>query len=200
MASLAARLLRSRKAWAVACAVALAWAILVQVGVHLRGRGNLRHLDPGAPYRIELGRGSGLYGLNTVQILHDRTVTLHRRGREHGGQTLPEEFVETATIHLSVEDLTEVLDAVEDTGVLSLYKEYHEPGVADGTQWVLWVQQGQRETSVYCDNYFPKSMVRFADALDRILARNGIEHANWRRVDDDEALSYDRALWDSIRQ
>jgi hypothetical protein len=200
MGSLGTRLLRSRWAWAIGFTVTLSCIILVQVGIHLRGRGNLRHLDRGAPFRLEFGRGSGLYGFDTIDLHDDGTVTFHRLSREDDGRLAPEDFVETATIHLPVEALTEVLDTVEDTGVLGLYEKYHEPGVADGTQWVLWVQQGQKETSVYCDNYFPKPIVRFAVALDRVLARNGVEQAKWRRVNDEEARNYDRELWESIRR
>jgi hypothetical protein len=151
------------------------------------------------PYRIEFGRGSGWHGLDTIKIRQDGTVTLHRLSREYIGQ-VANDFVETATLQLRPESLARVREAVDGTGVLGLYREYHEPDVADGTQWVLWVQQGEGETSVYCNNYFPKAIVRFADALDGILAEGGLGEVEWHRVPDAEARNHERELWDSIKR
>jgi hypothetical protein len=194
MTAFASRLLRSRRVWALAIIAVLAWAAFVQVAAHLRARGRLRQLDPGMPYLIELGRGSGLDGLDTIAIRQDGTATLQRMRREDSGQ------FERATIQLAPSALADVLRALDESGVLGLYREYHEPGVCDGTQWVLWVRQGQDETSVYCDNHFPKPMVRFAAALDRILDESGLERAEWRRVPDADATKHDQDLWDSIRR
>jgi hypothetical protein len=179
----------------VAIAILLAWTVFVQVADHLRDRGGkLRRLDPGTPYMIEFGRGSALDGFDTIKVGQDGSVTLHRVRREMG-----ELFVETTTLQLPPAALAAVLDAVDETGLLSLYKTYHEPGVADGEQWILWVRQGQDHKSVYCDNHFPKRIVQFAEALDTILAEHGLDRAEWRRVADDDAWKYDRELRDSFR-
>ena len=192
MRSVAARLLKARRAWGVTIALLFAWAVSLQVGLRLRDRGNLRQLDPAAPYWIELGRGSGWRKLDTVKVHQDGTVVLHR---------VRFNFVETATLQLPAESLAEVLESVEETGVLGLYKEYHEPpGFADGRQWVLKVQQGRRKMSVYCDSYFPEPIVSFVQALDRILAGGGVEKAKWRILGDEDEWSHERELWDSIKR
>src|SRR5262249_32140743 len=76
MAPLPLRLLMSRRAWAVAVGVSLALATLWRLTAYPPGM--LVRLDASAPYRIELGRGSGLHGLDTVTVLQDGTVTLYR--------------------------------------------------------------------------------------------------------------------------
>jgi hypothetical protein len=139
-----------------------------------------------------------LYGLDTVTVLQDGTVTLDRMRDEQDSET-NRLFRETATLKLPDEALAQVLDAVEENHLLQLGREYHA-GVYDGTQWVLWVKQGGKEKLAYFDNRFPEGVVRFAAALDQTLAANGSEKAEWRRVDDAQGRKHERELWDSLRR
>jgi hypothetical protein len=59
--------------------------------------------------------------------------------------------------------------------------------LADGTQWVFRAQQAGAERAVNCDNNFPAEVVRFAAALDKVLAENGLEGAAWQPVPGREA-------------
>jgi hypothetical protein len=156
-------------------------------------------LDPDQPYRIEFGRGSGWHGLNTVRVEQDGGVTLHRERTEREGEVQVPHW-ETATLRLPPEGRAAVLAAVVDTRVLGLARAYHEPGVRDGTQWVLWVKQGEREKAVYCDNRFPPAVKRFAERLDAVLNANGMMQVEWRRVPQGQERQHEQELWDSIER
>jgi hypothetical protein len=177
---------------------ALAAGVTAAALWHLTGHSpsNLVRLDPAVPYVIEFGRGSGLHGLDTVRVLQDGTVTLHRRSRTFDGKEA-HLGVETATLKLPEGPLAEVVTAVEKNRLLSLDRAYHGK-MADGTQWVFWVEQGGAERAVYCDNNFPAEIVRFAAALDKVLAENGLEGAAWQPVPDEDAGDHERELWASI--
>jgi hypothetical protein len=153
--------------------------------------GSLRRIDPDQPFKIEVGRGSGLYGLSTVMITADGNMTVYRGGKGKDW--------ETTTVQLPKESVAAVLAAVDNTGVLGLKHRYVRADIADGDQWVFWVQQGDNEKSVYCSNDFPKPVVRFAAMLDAILAENRIDNAQWRRVPVSEVRDHEKALWHSIR-
>lgn len=155
--------------------------------------------DPDQPYRIELGRGSGMFGLHTVRVDQDGVVTLYRQGTE-GDSGARLRYWETATLRLPADGRAAVLAAVADTRVLGLGREYHDPSIHDGTQWVLCVRQGGRERAVYCNNRFPPAVVRFAGRLDAVLAAHGLAAAEWTRVHAAEAGRHDRELWDSIHR
>src|SRR5262249_22328392 len=138
MAALLLRLLKSPRAWAVSVMIGFALVALVFRSAYPRGE--LSRLDPALPCRIEFGRGSGWHGLDTVLVLEDGTVVLHRLSQEDDGRGM-RRFVETASLNLTAESLAEVREAVEKNRLLELSRRYHG-GAADGTQWVLWVRQG----------------------------------------------------------
>jgi hypothetical protein len=151
-------------------------------------------IDPTQPFRIEFGRGSGLFGLNTIRIEQDGSVVLHR---EKGQITGPNDW-ETATLTLPPDQLKEVLKAVESTGVMGLDRAYHDAKIHDGTQWVFWVRQGEREKSVYFNNKFPAAIRRFAEQLDGILIQAGAGGVAWQPVPAADARKHERELWGSI--
>jgi hypothetical protein len=43
-------------------------------------------------------------------------------------------------------------------------------------------------------------MVRFADALDGILAKNGLGDLDWKRVPDEKSREHEKELWASIKR
>src|SRR5262245_28911918 len=150
-------------------------------------------IDPDQPYRIELGRGSGWHGLETIKITQDGRVAMSRQ-KHHYEENVTVSTWETATIQLSPEAVAEVLEAVETHGLMKLHRSY-SADVADGTQWVLWIKQGESEKSVYFDNHFPRSICRFAARLDEIIAANS-HNVMWKPTE----VSYDRELWESIKR
>jgi len=109
-------------------------------------------LDPVKPWRIEFGRGSGYHGLDTVKLDQGGHLVLHRLGSRGW---------ETAAVDLQADVVAQVLEAVEANRLLELDKAYHAD-LKDGTQWVLWVRQGEQEKAVYFDNHFPDQIVCIA--------------------------------------
>jgi hypothetical protein len=101
---------------------------------------------------------------------------------------------------LPPEVVAEVLKAVESNGLMGLHKAYHDDNIADGTQWVLWIKQGEREKSVYFNNSFPRAITAFAGQLDAILARAGLDKVAWQPVPERESRQHEKELWDSIKR
>jgi predicted small lipoprotein YifL len=155
------------------------------------------HLDSTQPFLIELGRGSGLDGLNTVKIGQDGAVVFHRLKQKLQGERVVQSW-ERASFHLQQGAMVQIVEAVEANRLLELHKGYHAD-VADGTQWVLWIKQGKRQKSVYFNNHFPKQIIRFAQKLDAILAESGSGKLKWKAVRADLARQHERELWDSIK-
>jgi hypothetical protein len=151
-------------------------------------------IDPAQPFRLEFGRGSGLYGLETIRINQDGGVVLNRMKTSGPGGSW-----ETGTLKLRPDELAEVLRAVDANGLMGMHRGYYAD-VHDGTQWVFWVQQGEREKSIYFDNNFPWQITTFAEQLDGILARAGFDKIIWQPVLAAEFRPHDRELWKSIKR
>src|SRR5262249_50895911 len=130
-------------------------------------------IDHTQPFWLEFGRGSGWHGLDTIKIDQTGRVILHRMKSERQENVNVLSW-EVGTLQLSPEGLAEVLKAVESNNLMSLHKAYHED-IADGTQWVLWIRQGGWEKSVYFNNSFPRAITAFAEQLDAILGRAGLD-------------------------
>jgi hypothetical protein len=163
-------------------------------------------IDTAQPWSIEFGRGSGMYGLETVKIDSTGRVVLHRPGLRRGPSGDCTLVWETATVRLPPEVVAEVLAAVEENHLLNLHRVYSASAadggvvVVDGNQWVLWIRQGGREKTVYCDNHFPDPIVRFAERLDAILSASTRGKLRWRPVPDRESNDHELDLWDSIKR
>ena len=155
-------------------------------------------IDHTQPFWLEFGRGSGWHGLDTVKIDQTGCVVLHRMKstRQENVNVLS---WEVARLQLSPEALDEVVKAVESNKVMGLQKAYHE-NIADGTQCVLWIRQGEHEKSVYFNNSFPNSITAFAEKLDAILLRSGLDKVAWQPVPEREAREHERELWNSIKR
>jgi hypothetical protein len=72
--------------------------------------------------------------------------------------------------------------------------------VADGTQWVLWIQQGDRERSVYFDNHFPEAITTFAKHLDAILSMASGPNLQWQPVLPPMSRRHESELWECIKR
>jgi len=155
-------------------------------------------IDRTQPFWLEFGRGSGWHGLDTVKIDQTGRVVLHQMKSDRQ-QNVNVLSWEVATLQLAPEAVAEVLEAVESNDLMGLHKAYHAD-IADGTQWVLWMKQGAREKSVYFDNRFPPAITRFAEQLDAILARAGLDKVAWQTVPERESRQHEKELWNSIRR
>lgn len=152
-------------------------------------------IDPGKPWRMEFGRGSGWHGLDTIELDREGRVVFHRL-RHNQEDVLS---WQTATAQLPPDAVVKVLEAVESHRLLELDKEYHAD-VHDGTQWVLWVRQGDRQKTVYFNNHFPDAILRFAESYDEIIAGTIGPGLQWRAVPRARGRDHERPLWASIQQ
>jgi hypothetical protein len=152
-------------------------------------------IDPTLAYQLELGRESGLAGLDTVRVSQNGSVVLHRL--QQGQQ---EHLWETSTLQLPPDPRAKILKAVEVNGLMELHRTYHNPKIADGTQWVLWIKQGEQEKAIYCNNSFPPQITRFANQLDGILSAAGLDKLVWQPVPANKWRQHERELWDSIKR
>jgi len=155
-------------------------------------------IDPTKPFRIEFGRGSGMHGLATVKVSQDGTALLHRRRSGLPGEDWGDTW-EWASLRLSQDAMAKLLEAVDAERLMDLERAYHA-AVMDGTQWVLWIKQGEREKSVYFNNHFPRPIIRFAERLDALLLESPPDELTWTAVPASESMLHHRDLWMSIRR
>jgi hypothetical protein len=148
-------------------------------------------IDPEKPWHLEFGRGSGWHGLDTIKLDQDGHLELHRQ-KENARRL----FFEGSVAELPKDAVAKVLAAVDENGLMNLEKMYHAD-VADGTQWVFWIRQGDREKSVYFNNHFPTSIVRFAEQLDDIVGNSVQPKLVWKKTD---GRDHEKEIWDSIRR
>jgi len=147
-------------------------------------------VDLGKDFHFELGRGSGLDGLDTVAFGRDGKVTLFR---QH-----PQGSWQTTSLELSAEALARIFDEVKSQEIMKMPAAYHA-NVQDGTQWVLWIRQDEKSKAIYFNNYFPAEVRRLAERLDRELAAAGIAGAPWKELSKTKVREHEKALWSSIK-
>jgi hypothetical protein len=147
--------------------------------------------DAAKPFKLDFGRGSEWHGLDTIAMEEDGQVSLYRQTHllkwEH------------ASLHLSPKQVEAVALAVKHNGLPHLAKKYLQSNlyyVYDGTQWVVWIRQGQRQKATYFDNHFPASIRDFAKELDGILMSAGYYALQWQATD---SADHDKALWKSYK-
>jgi hypothetical protein len=148
-------------------------------------------LDASKPFVVELGRGSGWRGLDIIRIDQTGSVEMQRVGRDAN--------MESAALRLPAADIEKLVDLINAHQLTSMARTYSDPGVADGTQWVLWIQQSPADKSIYCNNAFPKQITAFAGDLDALLQTAGAGSVVWSAVPRQKALDQQSALWDRIR-
>jgi hypothetical protein len=148
-------------------------------------------LDPSRPFVIEFGRGSGMNGLDVLKVSESGLVDLHRR--------TPSADVERAVLQLPPADVKALADVVNARRITHMGRAYSEPGIADGTQWVLWIEQPPSEKSIYFNNAFPAEIKDFAGTLDNMLARAGLNRTTWKTVSPEQGEDQQKALWARIQ-
>lgn len=173
-------------------AAVLALVVAVLVGVRLVFLFVHPRIDPARPWHVELGRGSGMHGLNTIALDHTGALVAVRYKLGAGDVEW-----EAASARLSDNEVRQVLEAVGADGLLRLRPEYINNRICDGTQWVLWVRQDDWERAVYCSNEFPPGLTRFANRLTDLVARLDLR---WADVPPKTRPRHDAALWESIRR
>jgi hypothetical protein len=157
----------------------------------------ISRIEPTQSFRLEIGRGSGWHGLDTIKLDQEGHVVLHRMKEEMKRNRVIVRW-ETATLQLRPHALGEVLESVESNGLLRLRKAYSDKRKADGTQWVLWITQGEMEKVVYFNNSFPQQIVRFAEELDAILSASDLDKVAWQMVPATEFRQHEDDLWNSV--
>jgi hypothetical protein len=144
-------------------------------------------LDPNAAYGLGLGWGSGWEGLETFELSPDGTLVLIRR---HG------DGWQRAVATLAADQLASVTRAVVTYGVAGFHRLYEDPGVHDGEQWVLCLEQGGRRRVVYCNNHFAPGIRAFRDA---VLAAVDATALGWTAGTDSPLREQGQALWQANR-
>lgn len=148
-------------------------------------------LDASKPFIVELGRGSGWRGLDIVRIDQTGSVELQRVKQDAS--------IESAALRLSAAGIKKVVDLINARQLTSMAHTYSDPGIADGTQWVLWIQQSPEDKSIFFNNAFPKQITAFAGDLDALLQTAGAGKAIWSAVPRQRTMDQQLALWDRIR-
>jgi hypothetical protein len=148
-------------------------------------------IDPAKDFHIELGRGSGMDGFETVAVERNGQVVLHRLKDEIKGRW------QKATATLDRAAIDRVLAAVESNKIMEMAAAYHNDEVQDGTQWILWIRQGESSKAIYFNNHFPEAIKSFAKALDAEIQRAAIPEVRWE--DDAKPRSHEKALWESTK-
>jgi hypothetical protein len=139
---------------------------------------------------VDLGRGSGMDGLATVAITSDGQVTRHRLKDIQKGHW------QKATATFDRATINRLLVAIESNKLMEMAAQYHAD-VQDGTQWILWIRQGQSSKAIYFNNHFPEGVRKFAKALDEEIKRVAIPESKWEI--DPHPRSQEKALWESIK-
>ncbi len=149
-------------------------------------------IDPAKDFHIELGRGGGMDGLETVALERNGQVVLHRLKDILKGRW------QKAAVTLDKAAIDRVLAAIDNNKIMEMAAAYHaDDKIADGTQWILWIRQGESSKAIYFNNHFPEAIKSFAKALDAEIKRDAIPEAKWE--DDAKPREHEKALWESIK-
>ena len=148
--------------------------------------------DPRAPYRLILGWGSGMDGLETFDLQANGALQLVRRLVHRQSYSWEE-----AAAVLTPQQIAAVGELVVGHGVAGYRRLYEDPDLRDGEQWVLCLEQGGRRRVVYCNNHFPPGIREFRDAL---LAAVEAEQLLWSPQKDLGQREHDVHLWQVERE
>ena len=144
--------------------------------------------DSSQVYRIAFWRGSGLDGLETVEIDENLNARLYRQ-TSNG--------LETCNISLALNEYGVVTDSIHKNRLFELDRAYHAE-VADGTQWIVWIRQNEISKTIYCNNYFPDSLRLFAKDVDSVFDIDD-DLLEWSLVPASLAGDHDTHIWDATR-
>ena len=137
-------------------------------------------------FAIEFGRGSGWHGLDTISIDEIGMVLIHQ---------ITNSGLEKSSFTLKPSEVMDILASLRLHEIMNLDREYHDESIADGTQWVFLVTQGDNTKTIYFNNHFPKEITDFASDLDSILHIDD-RKLHWETAGSDEVSE---RLWDAIK-
>lgn len=145
--------------------------------------------DATRPYRVAIGWGGGLSGMDTIEVFSDG-----KANGERGDAAHPQ--VQAATTTLSQRQVAAVTALIGRCGLADLACHY-DAHVYDGTQWILDLEQDGKHRTVYCDNHFPQQLVDFRSALQVAVAADTWP---WLEAPSQRPLPLEQRLWDAVRQ
>jgi len=148
-------------------------------------------LDPAKPFVIELGRGGGLDGLDIVKI--------NETGRVELTQVLGKPIDESAQLQLIAADVSKLVALINSQKITSLGRSYTDPAIADGSQWILWIEQSPHEKAIFFNNSFPPQLMKFVEELDAVLEKNGLNSVAWKPAPQPQTSLQHQALWGRIQ-
>lgn len=148
------------------------------------------------PFTLTIGRGSGRYGLNTIEINHLGRVTLYRMN------TIPHKNHHIVIWEQSIEKLNpqkqqQVTTAIQKAALQKLWHLYPNT-INDGTQWIIQFTQNNQTSLIYCDNLFPEKLKQLAQSIDKIIQMREIPAKNWHRVPKKDWRKHEHHLWSGI--
>ncbi|HEX2751482.1 MAG TPA: hypothetical protein VHM91_25960 [Verrucomicrobiales bacterium] len=139
-------------------------------------------VDPAKPFVVELGRGGGMDGLEIIRVDgsgHARMQRFATRQHADGGYYYSRE---SASLHLPAARTKKLTEIVNSLRLTEMGRSYSRPDIADGSQWILWIQQSPFEKSIYCNNAFPADIREFAERLDHLIEQAGLFVTSWLPV------------------
>jgi len=112
-------------------------------------------------FLLELGMGSGRSGLNVTSI--DRAGRAHHT-YEHRERTPKGTDVTWRRVDFTVSDaeLAQLVALLDEEKLLQLHREYSDPSVSDGAQWIIHLRTRGRDKYVALSNAFPEPALRIA--------------------------------------
>ncbi|MEZ6038717.1 MAG: hypothetical protein R3F29_14640 [Planctomycetota bacterium] len=152
-------------------------------------RGAPFSFDATRPYRVAIGWGGGLSGIDTLEVFSDGKANGERGFAGH-----PQ--AQAASTTLSPRQVATVTALIVRFGLEDLACHY-DAHVCDGTQWILDLEQDGRHRTVYCDNHFPKQLIDFRSALQVAVAADTWP---WLEAPSQRPLPLEQRLWDVVRQ
>lgn len=147
-------------------------------------------VDTKKDFHFELGRGSGMEGLDTIEFGSNGEVTLFRQQ--------PQAKWQTAALKLAPVAIARIFEVVRTEGIMEMPSAFHA-NAYDGTQWVLWIKQDQKSKAIYCNNYFPAGVKRLAEQVDKELAAAGLDRIKWKDVPTKKFREHEKPLWKCLK-
>lgn len=139
-------------------------------------------------FYLQFGRGSGWQGLDTIEIKETGDVTMFRMKNELKDKTIYY-FWEKSTFSLNSLSIKNIALKIESLDLISMKSNYRAD-IMDGTQWILWIKQGEQKKSIYFDNSFPNPIKDFAIFIDNELKKAGVDKVEWVRVPKNEGRNH----------
>src|SRR5262249_37015423 len=114
-----------------------------------------------ATFEFQLGKGSGLHGLNIIKIAADGNAEYEFRSDSDNWKR--KKFL------VDRQRIEALIDSINTLKIRSLEDEYIDRNTLDGSQWVLLVKGGGHAKSIYCSNMFPEQIQQLANLVHKTI-------------------------------